>query len=226
MQPLVVTDMDGTLTTAETWRAVLAWVRLHHPSGAARRFVAVRLPRIALAKLLPVDREAFRAAWLTEEAGLLRDLPAARLAEMGEWVVAERLWPARRPGAIAAVEAAVVELRTQGAPVELVVATGAYQPVADAFAARMGATAGLGTPLEVVDGRVTGRLAGPVGAGARKAEQVRAHAAGREVAVAFGDTGADLHLLELAGRRVAVDPDPELRRAAVAGGWEILELPA
>ena len=40
---------------------------------------------------------------------------------------------------------------------------------------------------------------------------------------AFGDTGADIPLLSLATRSVAVYPDTDLRREAVARGWEILE---
>ena len=39
-----------------------------HPSPAARRFVTVRLPRVALAKAGLLDKEAFRARWLEEFA--------------------------------------------------------------------------------------------------------------------------------------------------------------
>ena len=225
MRPLVVSDMDGTLTTAETWKAVLAWVRDRHPSPAARRFVWVHLPLVARLRLGLMDREAFRGRWLGEEAALLRDLPEARLVKMGEWVVEAWLWPARRTAAIKAVSTALEGLRADGSHPELYVATAAYQPVADAFAARMGATGGLGTPLEVREGRSTGRLAGPVSAGIRKASLVSERAAGRQVAVAFGDSEADLHLLALAERPVAVDPDAALRRTAARSGWEILEDP-
>ena len=94
--PVVVSDMDGTLATVDTWRGVQAWIREHHPSPAARRFVTVRLPRVVLAKAGLLDKEAFRARWLADQARLLADCPAGRLDEMAEWVVEHHLWPARR----------------------------------------------------------------------------------------------------------------------------------
>lgn len=220
---LVVTDMDGTLATVETWRGVHAWIRAHHPSAAARRFIAVQLPRVVIARLGLVDKEAFRARWLSDHARLLRGVPEDRLPAMGEWVVEHHLWPARRQRAIDAVAAVASQLRSGGARVEVVLASGAYQPIADAFAARVGADRALATPLEIVDGLATGRLALPAQSGDQKAAAVRALAAGRPIAVAFGDTAADVPMLALAQRAIAVAPDARLRRFAGDRGWEILD---
>jgi HAD superfamily phosphoserine phosphatase-like hydrolase len=221
--PIVVSDMDGTLTTAEAWRGVLAWVRERHPSPAARWFVAVRLPLVLATKLGLYDKEAFRARWVREEAALLRGVTEAQLSAMGEWVVEHHLWPTRRQAAIDAVATAVAEARASDRAAELLVATGSYQQVGDAFAARIGADAALGTPLRVRDGVATGDLDTPTGSGERKAAAVRERAAGREIMAAFGDTAGDIPMLSLARRAVAVAPDTALRRAAVEQGWEILE---
>jgi phosphoserine phosphatase len=221
--PIVVTDMDGTLTTAETWRAVLAWIAEHHPSPAARRFVAMRLPVVALTKLGLYDREAFRARWMRDLARLLRGLSAEQVTGMGEWIVERHLWPARRQAGVDAVAAAMSHASAVDGTADLVLATGAYQPVADAFGRRIGAALALGTPLELRDGIATGRLALPVQSGDQKAAAVREHAAGRDVVAAFGDSEADIPLLRQAHRPVAIAPDARLRRAAVASGWEIIE---
>jgi phosphoserine phosphatase len=217
--------MDGTLATVETWRGVLAWIRDQHPSPAARRFVAVRLPRVALMKAGLADVEAFRARWLEDQAQLLRDLPAARLRDMGDWVTDSYLWPARRQAAVDAVAAAVASARAAAPGVRLVLATGAYQPVGDAFGRRIGADVVLGTPLVLREDRTTGKLGTPVQSGDAKAAAVRALAGGGEVLAAFGDSVADIPLLRLAARGVAVAPDAALRREAVSRGWEILEGP-
>jgi phosphoserine phosphatase len=221
--PIIVSDMDGTLSTAETWRGVLAWVTAHHPSPAARRFVAIRLPLVLMAKLGVYDKEAFRGRWLRDEAALLRGVDADGLAAMGEWVVEHHLWPARRQAAVDAVASAVDEAQASDPGTELILATGGYQQVGDAFARRLGARLALGTPLELRDGVATGRLAAPTQSGEQKAAAVQARASGGQVLAAFGDTAADIPLLGLARRSVAVAPDPALRRAAVARGWEILE---
>ncbi len=221
--PVIVSDMDGTLSTAETWRGVLAWIRAYHDSPAARRFVQVRLPLVALAKAGLYEKEAFRARWVREQAKLLRGLPADDLAVMGAWVVEHHLWPARRQPALDALAAAVRESRAADPGTEVVLATGAYQPIGDAFAHRIGASVVLGTPLQLQDGVTTGALAAPTQSGEQKAAAVRALAGGRVVLTAFGDTGADVPLLELAKRPVAVAPDRGLRRTALDRGWEILD---
>jgi phosphoserine phosphatase len=221
--PVVVSDMDGTLATVDTWRGVQAWTLANWPSGAARRFVRVRLPQVVLAKAGLLDPEAFRARWLRDQARLLRGLPAGRLDELGEWVVDTHLWPARRVVAVDAVGAAVTAARAADPAARLLLASGAFQPIADAFARRLGADVALGTPLEVRDGVATGSLLRPTQAGQAKAVAVAAEADGGEVVAAFGDTAADIPLLRLATRAVAVAPDSVLRREAVARGWEIVE---
>jgi phosphoserine phosphatase len=75
----------------------------------------------------------------------------------------------------------------------------------------------------VRDGMATGRLSGPTQSGAAKAASVAAAADGGEVVAAFGDTVADIPLLRMAVRAVAVAPDTRLRREAQVRGWEILE---
>jgi phosphoserine phosphatase len=222
-EPIIVSDMDGTLTTAETWRGVLDWVRRYRPSAAARRFVALRLPIVIVARLGIMSKERFRARWLSDMARLLADASASELAAMGEWVVEHHLWPARRLAAIEAVAAATANARKAHAAARLVLATGGYQSVGDAFARRIGADLALGTPLELRDDRATGRLAAPTQSGEQKAAAVRAVAAGRGVLVAFGDTAADLPMLRMAERAVAVAPDAPLRAAAQRAGWEIIE---
>jgi HAD superfamily phosphoserine phosphatase-like hydrolase len=221
--PIVVSDMDGTLATVDTWRGVLAWIREYHPSPAARRFVTVRLPRIVLAKAGLTDKEAFRGRWMEDQARLLRGVPEANLDEMAEWVVEHHLWPARRQVAIDALAAAAEKARTANPGARLLLATGAYRQLGEAFGRRIGADMALGTPLEVRDGVATGGLSGPTQSGEAKAAAVAAEAAGGDVLAAFGDTVADIPLLRLAVRAVAVAPDARLRREASARGWEILE---
>ncbi|MEO8207626.1 MAG: hypothetical protein ABI598_01230, partial [Chloroflexota bacterium] len=100
---MIVSDMDGTLSTAATWRGVHAWILANHPSGRARRFILTQLPLIAVARTRLFDQEAFRARWLRNHARLLQGVTAADLLEMGAWVVEEHLWPARRIEAIEAL---------------------------------------------------------------------------------------------------------------------------
>jgi phosphoserine phosphatase len=141
---------------------------------------------------------------------------------MGEWVVEHHLWPARRTEGVNAVAAALSAARVTHPLTELLLATGGYQQVGDAFARRIGAVAALGTPLQLIEGRATGRLAAATQSGEQKAAAVRARAAGGHILVAFGDTAADTPLLSMAQRAVAIAPDTQLRREALRRGWEIV----
>ena len=221
--PLVVSDMDGTLATVDTWRGVHAWIRACYPSREADRFVRVRMPSIVKARVFGIDKEGFRARWQEDQARLLEGMDAARLEELATSVVEEHLWPSRRQAAVDAVHAALETARAADPAARLILATGGWQPLGDAFARRLGADLALGTPLEVRDGVVTGRTVVPTQSGAQKAAAVRALASGSPIVAAFGDTAADVALLELAERPVAVAPDKALRREAVRRGWEILE---
>ncbi len=214
--------MDGTLTTAETWRGVHQWIRANYPSPAANRFITVRLPLVFLARSGLMNKERFRARWLEDQTKLLRGLPAGQLAVMGEWVVEHLLWPARRVEAVAAVQAAHATARATDPSTELALATGGYQPIAAAFARRLGATIALGTPFEVVDGIATGKLAAPTQSGEEKARAAQACAAGGRILAAFGDTAADIPLLKLSERAIVVAPDSALALEAARMGWERL----
>ena len=223
--PLVVADLEGTCTSGETWRGVGRWLVEHGQRGRYRRFLAPRLAALPLVRLGVISRQRFRHRWIRDLAGLLEGLTAAELDRVAADVVAEELWPKRRVAVVGALEAAALD----GARVAI--ASGTYEPVVAAFAARLaggpaGPVLGLGTPLEMKSGRTTGRLAGPVGTGSLKANRVAALAAGAQVRAAYGDSLADVPLLDLAVEAIAVAPDRDLRPVAIARGWRILDDPA
>lgn len=100
-------------------------------------------------------------------------------------------------------------------------AAGGYQPVLEAFARKIGAEA-VGTPLEFSGGEATGRLVGAVNTGKAKAERLRERVGAGELRAAYGDTWADLGMLDLSEAPVAVQPDPLLRKEALERGWRVL----
>ena len=219
---LVVADLEGTLTSGETWRGVGAWLSQNGRRGRYRCFLAPRLAALPLVRLGLVSRQAFRDRWIRDLARLLDGLALADVARLAEEVVERQLWPGRRSSVIAELEAALA------AGSRVAIASGTYQPVLDAFISRLsvgpaGAVVGLGTPLQWADGRTTGRLAGPIGTGRRKAQRVRAWSGGERLAAAYGDSLADVAMLEMALIPVAVAPDADLRPLATRRGWRILD---
>jgi putative phosphoserine phosphatase/1-acylglycerol-3-phosphate O-acyltransferase len=84
------------------------------------------------------------------------------------------------------------------------------------------------TEVEVVSGLFTGRLAGPVLWGERKAQAVRTFAADRVVdlqrSYGYGNGDEDIPYLETVGRPRPLNPEPGLARVAAERGWPILRL--
>jgi len=86
----------------------------------------------------------------------------------------------------------------------------------------------IGTRAEVVDGRYTGELDGPVVHGPEKAARVADLSVERGIdlsrSFAYSDSVNDLPLLELVGNPVAMNPDRQLLQIARRRGWQIIDL--
>ena len=102
------------------------------------------------------------------------------------------------------------------APVEL----------AQAIADDLGATGALGTIVGHDGNVLTGELVGAPLHGKAKRRAIKALAKERGISLrkswAYSDSVTDLPMLSAVGNQVAVNPDQQLRRYAVAAGWEIL----
>jgi HAD superfamily hydrolase (TIGR01490 family) len=113
-----------------------------------------------------------------------------------------------------------------GQPVYIL--TAASQEMADLLASVLAFDGGLGSRSEIVDGRYTGRPAGPFNYREGKVLSMR-ELADREgidldASYAYSDSESDLPMLRAVGNAVVVNPDPQLRRIAHAERWELIEL--
>lgn len=212
----VASDLEGTLTTGATWRGFGRYLKLHRSALAYRWFLLTHLPGVPLVKAGLIDEQNYKNRWLADLLRLYAGATKAEVEHMAEWVVEHEMWPARRQPVLDELE----RYRREGQRV--IVASGTYQPIAEAFARRIGAEA-LGTALEFADGRLTGRLIGPSRVRQDKADQVLAALNGDRLAAAFGDTDSDVPLLEASECAVAVAPERKLRRIAETRGWRIIE---
>jgi HAD superfamily hydrolase (TIGR01490 family) len=106
------------------------------------------------------------------------------------------------------------------------ICTAASQEMAEMLAHVLSFDGAVGARSEVVDGRYTGRPAGPFTYREGKAQAMRelAQAEGIDLAAsyAYSDSGSDLPMLRAVGHPVVVNPDAELARAARDEGWEIM----
>jgi HAD superfamily hydrolase (TIGR01490 family) len=116
----------------------------------------------------------------------------------------------------------------QDAGVPVYILTAASQEMADLLAHVLAFDGGLGSRSEIVDGRYTGRPAGPFNYRDGKVASMRELADREQIdlgaSFAYSDSESDLPMLRAVGQPVVVNPDAELRRIALAEEWEVLHL--
>jgi HAD superfamily hydrolase (TIGR01490 family) len=109
----------------------------------------------------------------------------------------------------------------------IVLVSGSFSAVLRPLAGELQADAMIAAPLEIQDGRYTGRLSGQPTIGQGKAEGIVAYLERAGIAAAeccaYGDDISDVPMLECVGRGIAVNPDGELRRLSEQRRWNILE---
>jgi HAD superfamily hydrolase (TIGR01490 family) len=116
----------------------------------------------------------------------------------------------------------------QDAGVPVYILTAASQEMANLLAHVLAFDGGIGSRSEIVDGRYTGRPAGPFNYREGKVLSMRevAERDGIDLSAsyAYSDSESDVPMLRAVRHAVVVNPDPDLRRIAVAEGWEVLDL--
>lgn len=215
-------DMDGTLLHGSVVDHYLYFAR-NDPSypQRARRLLEIAAKGPYYKYLDSLDRYQFNESFYKAYAGLSED----RLAVLGEQLFENVLHKKLYAGVRELLEAD----RAYG--YEQVLVTGALDFVAEPVAKHLGITTCVATRLEFEkNGRCTGVLKPPVMAGPAKAAWIRDFAREHDIdlslSVAYADDVADLPMLSMVGRPVAVNPDTRLQATARSHGWPVLYVDA
>lgn len=218
MNRFVATDLEGTLSAGEAWRGVGAYFKTHGRARDHQLFFAAHFIPALMARGGLMDKQNFRMQWLKDQAKLLRGYTRAELDTLSDWIVENELWAKRRVPVLMELQ------QHHDAGCTIILATGAYEPIAQALARRMGFQniRVLSTPLEIVNERATGNFAAEIGVDAVKAQRLRALVGDGTLIAAYGDTAADAAMLEMSQNPVAVSPDAALLKIATEKGWRVI----
>jgi alcohol-forming fatty acyl-CoA reductase len=208
-------DVDGTLLKSTI---------VHHYFYLAQQDQPTWKRGLLLARLLSwvpfylwldrVSRDAFNHVFYFNYAGLAVE----DCRSLGQRYFQQKL----RPGLFPAALAQIAFHQSQGHRIVLV--TGSVDCVIAPLAEFLGADS-LTAELEVQNGCYTGALRGEPLADQEKARLIRRYAATHQLdlaqSFAYGDSMADLPMLQTVGHPVAVNPSSRLQKVAAQAGWPI-----
>ncbi len=190
---LLIADMDSTIIQGESLDDLAA--------------IAGVGDRVAGITVRAMNGEIDFKEALKERVGLLRDLPEAALDEAYDGIVPT-------PGA----EALVRTMQAHGAFTALV--SGGFRFFTGRVRQRLGFDHDEANTLEIVDGRLTGRVVDPIlnrdGKAAALVRLCREQDLPTADALAVGDGANDLTMIQRAGLGVAFHAKPAVRAAAPA----------
>lgn len=209
-------DVDGTLVD----RTIVDYYiyfrkRLMSPVQAVFWHPLYLLKCVAYLLLDAVDRNRFNRVFYADYRGLPAEKTKSFAADCFRDVIRSRVFPGAR-------EAVAEHVRGER---QIVLVTGSLdfimRPVAEDFrSAEL-----IAASLVESNGLFTGRLTGPPIGHEEKARRILEFAANRgidlDTSYAYGDSVADLPMLETVGFPNAVNPDGRLRKIAEARGWPV-----
>ena len=210
-------DLDGTLVESNVVDYYLYLATQNLPSVKRWWLTAQLVCKAPYYLLLDrLNRSRFNQVFYRNYRGFSTD----HCQQWSQILFQEMIYPRLRPGAIECI----TQHKAQGRQIVLV--TGSLDFIVAPLAEFLGAKA-LTSRLQSDQGHYTGELLGASMIGEEKAKAIREMASDLSInlqqSYAYGDSAADLPMLDTVAYPVAVNPDARVRRVAQQRGWAIEE---
>lgn len=220
---LAIFDLDGTLCSGHIWDGFLKYCLEHKKKRAwLLAFWATHLPLWLLSKCKLLNREKCRAKWMEDMSGIFKGASEKEVLEVFHWIADNHISKSLRSDVVKMLK----QHEQSGHIMAIVSAT--YSELLELIGQKLGVPNLIGTKLEVIDGKYTGKIIKPLCFGENKAKLLKEFIERNELEIdcsssfAYADSMFDIPLLKLVGNPVATYPDGNLRQFAEHNGWQIL----
>lgn len=210
-------DVDGTLIKSTIVHYYAYFMRRRmHPVLYKCWYAALLMKGVYYLALDKIDRSRFNVVFYRNYRGLPVDQIRSYVADCHRDYILPHMF----------VEAKACVDAHRSAGRTLVLVTGSIDFILEPLAAELGVHHVIAPTLLESNGRFTGELDGrPVGE-EEKARRMLAFAQAHDIdlseSYAYGDSTADLPMLEIVGHPYVVNPDKNLASIAAARGWDRL----
>ena len=216
-------DLDGTLCSGRIWEGVLKYNPLRKKKrGWIFAFWAKMTPLWFLSERRLYSKERCREKWIEHLGGIFKGASTEEVLEVLQWVADNYIFNSLHRDVIE-----ILEGHKQKQDI-VVIVSGTYSGLVEIVGQRLGVPYVIGTKLEVIDGKYSGKVVQPLCSGENKARLLKEFIERNELAIdcsssfAYADSIFDAPLLKLVGNPVATYPDRELRLLAERNGWQTL----
>jgi len=216
-------DFDGTLVSSHLWSGLLKYyLKRKEKLFPIFLFLATNLALTPFWKLGLISTKKYYYKWGKDMAQLMRGVEVERAKEIFDWMTDDYLMPSLKKGAFEKLQ------KHQQDGYLTVLTSGSFEELIKTFSSRLKIDFSIGTELEVIENKFSGKIIPPLCFAQGKAEKINQFLTDNNLAInfkesfAYSDSIFDLPMLELVANPVAVDPDKELLKIAKARGWQII----
>ena len=216
-------DLDGTLCHGRIWEGFLKYYLIHKKKRAwMLAFWTTHLPLWLLSKCKLISEEGYRTKWMEDLGSIFKGASSEEILEVFRWIADNYIFESLRSDIVQ-----ILNRHKQSGHI-VVIISATFSGLLEVVGQRLDIPYVIGTKLEVINGKYTGKVVKPLCFGGNKAKFFKdfINQNGLEIdsssSFAYADTIFDLPLLKLAGNPVAVHPDKDLRQLAEHNGWQIL----
>ena len=216
-------DLDGTLVSTHLWLGIVK----HHLKTKENVlpvlwYIFSHMVLMPFWKMKFISSEKYYQSWGRDLAELIKGIKVERGKEIFHWLSDEYLMPSLKKTVFERLE----KHRKEG--FLTILTSGSFQELLKIIISHLNMDFAIGTELEVVKDRFSGKIVPPLCFGEGKVEKIKEFLLEKKLKVNFQDSFAysdsffDLPLLRLVGNPVAVEPDKKLLEIAKVKGWQII----
>jgi len=217
-------DLDGTLIKAHLWLGLVkhnlkfkknvfetCWYIFSHM--ALTPFWLIRL----------ISKERYYRTWGEDASRMIKGTEVAKVKDTLNWLSDKYLLPTIKKNIFERLK------RHQKEGFLTILTSGSFEDLLKIIASRLEINFTVGTKLETIKGKFTGKIIRPLCFGRGKVERIEYLVKEKNLSINFKESFAysdgifDLPLLKLVGHPVVVDPGKELLEIAGKKGWVILK---
>lgn len=220
---LALFDLDGTLSSGHIWEGFVKYYFTYKKKRAwILTFWATHLALWLLSKCkLYSSEDRYRAKWMEDLGGVFKGASREEALEVFQWVADNYIFESFRSDVVDILQ----QHQQSGHIVVIISAT--FTELLEIVGQKLGVSNVIGTKLETINDKYTGKIIPPLCFGENKAKLLKEFIdrnglkINSSASFAYADSIFDVPLLKLVGNPVATYPGRHLRQLAEHKGWQI-----